>query len=79
MKFRTPHESPTMMGERVDPTLPLEKQVYVYCLLIGKQKPSSKNVASIKGTQLNFVKLSFFSISSCYNVMHSSKTHLKHA
>ncbi|MEQ2250607.1 hypothetical protein ILYODFUR_002720 [Ilyodon furcidens] len=26
MKFRTPHESPTMMGERVDSTLPLEKQ-----------------------------------------------------
>ncbi|XP_015231724.1 src homology 2 domain containing transforming protein D, b isoform X2 [Cyprinodon tularosa] len=30
MKFRTPHESPTMMGERVDPTLPLEKQVWYH-------------------------------------------------
>ncbi|XP_037530609.1 src homology 2 domain containing transforming protein D, b [Nematolebias whitei] len=30
MKFRTPLESPTMMGERVDATLPLEKQVSWY-------------------------------------------------
>lgn len=29
MKFRKPSESLTLMGERVDPTLPLEKQVYV--------------------------------------------------
>uniref|UniRef100_A0A1A8LF05 Src homology 2 domain containing transforming protein D, b n=1 Tax=Nothobranchius pienaari TaxID=704102 RepID=A0A1A8LF05_9TELE len=26
MKYRSPHESPTMMGERVDATLPLEQQ-----------------------------------------------------
>ena len=29
LKFRMPQESHTMMGERVDPGLPLEKQVYV--------------------------------------------------
>lgn len=29
MKFRMPQEGLTMVGERVDPTLPLEKQVYV--------------------------------------------------
>lgn len=43
MKFRMPCSDPhNMMGERVDPTLPLEKQVYVlyssfvmtvYCVL----------------------------------------------
>lgn len=32
MKFRMPQEGLTMVGERVDPTLPLEKQVYVCCL-----------------------------------------------
>lgn len=29
MKFRMPQEGLSMVGERVDPTLPLEKQVYV--------------------------------------------------
>lgn len=34
-KFRMPQECLTMVGERVDPTLPLEKQVYVCSLLIS--------------------------------------------
>lgn len=32
MKFRMPHEGLALVGERVDPSLPLEKQVYVFCL-----------------------------------------------
>lgn len=38
LKFRMPQEGLTMVGERVDPTLPLEKQVYVICPLVN---PSS--------------------------------------
>lgn len=29
MKFRMPQEGLSLVGERVDPALPLEKQVYV--------------------------------------------------
>lgn len=35
MKFRMPQDSLSMVGERVDPTLPLEKQVYVCNLLLN--------------------------------------------
>lgn len=35
LKFRMPQEGLTMVGERVDPTLPLEKQVYVRCPLFA--------------------------------------------
>lgn len=33
MKFRMPQEGLSLVGERVDPALPLEKQVYVMQLL----------------------------------------------
>lgn len=38
MKFRMPQEGLAMVGERVDPTLPLEKQVYVCSLLLNPQE-----------------------------------------
>lgn len=40
MKFRMPQEGLTMVGERVDPSLPLEKQVYVFLKLIGHTETS---------------------------------------
>lgn len=66
MKFRTPLESPTMMGERVDATLPLEMQVYVFmetqhliidCTLICWNKPIVLSVAFFRLKMFNWIKL----------------------
>lgn len=38
MKFRMPQEGLSMVGERVDPSLPLEKQVYVRSLVLKAHK-----------------------------------------
>ncbi|KAM4738595.1 src homology 2 domain containing transforming protein D, b isoform 1-T1 [Anableps anableps] len=78
MKFRTPHESPTMMGERVDPTLPLEKQVWYHGSLSRSEAESLLTLCKecsylVRNSQTNRSDLSL-SLRSCQGFMHMKFT-----
>ncbi|XP_043985908.1 src homology 2 domain containing transforming protein D, b [Gambusia affinis] len=78
MKFRTPHESPTMMGERVDPTLPLEKQVWYHGSLSRSEAESLLTLCKecsylVRNSQNNRSDFSL-SLRSCQGFMHMKFT-----
>ncbi|XP_014326720.1 SH2 domain-containing adapter protein D-like isoform X1 [Xiphophorus maculatus] len=78
MKFRTPHESPTMMGERVDPTLPLEKQVWYHGALSRSEAESLLTLCKecsylVRNSQNNRSDFSL-SLRSCQGFMHMKFT-----
>ncbi|XP_047231715.1 src homology 2 domain containing transforming protein D, b isoform X2 [Girardinichthys multiradiatus] len=81
MKFRTPHESPTMMGERVDSTLPLEKQVWYHGSLSRSEAESLLTLCKecsylVRNSQNNRSNFSL-SLRSCQGFMHMKFTQCK--
>ncbi|XP_012720247.2 src homology 2 domain containing transforming protein D, b isoform X1 [Fundulus heteroclitus] len=74
LKFRTAHESPTMVGERVDPTLPLEKQVWYHGSLSRSEAESLLTLCKecsylVRNSQNNRSDFSL-SLRSCQGFMH---------
>ncbi|XP_030583478.1 src homology 2 domain containing transforming protein D, b [Archocentrus centrarchus] len=81
MKFRMPHESLTMMGERVDPTLPLEKQVWYHGSLSRSEAESLLTLCKecsylVRNSQTNRLDYSL-SLRSCQGFMHMKFTQCK--
>uniref|UniRef100_A0A1A8K802 Src homology 2 domain containing transforming protein D, b n=1 Tax=Nothobranchius kuhntae TaxID=321403 RepID=A0A1A8K802_NOTKU len=74
MKYRSPHESPTMMGERVDATLPLEQQVWYHGSLSRSEAESLLTLCKecsylVRNSQTNRSDYTL-SLRSCQGFMH---------
>ncbi|XP_076134469.1 src homology 2 domain containing transforming protein D, b [Alosa pseudoharengus] len=74
MKFRKPSESLTLMGERVDPTLPLEKQVWYHGALSRAEAESLLTLCKecsylVRNSQTSHSDYSL-SLRSCQGFMH---------
>lgn len=81
MKFRMPHEGLTMVGERVDPTLPLEKQVWYHGSLSRSEAESLLTLCKecsylVRNSQANRSDYSL-SLRSCQGFMHMKFTQCK--
>ncbi|XP_072245723.1 src homology 2 domain containing transforming protein D, b isoform X1 [Leuresthes tenuis] len=81
MKFRMPHEGPTMVGERVDATLPLEKQVWYHGSLSRSEAESLLTLCKecsylVRNSQTNRSDYSL-SLRSCQGFMHMKFTRCK--
>ncbi|XP_051232733.1 src homology 2 domain containing transforming protein D, b isoform X2 [Dicentrarchus labrax] len=81
MKFRMPQEGLSMVGERVDPTLPLEKQVWYHGSLSRSEAESLLTLCKecsylVRNSQTNRSEYSL-SLRSCQGFMHMKFTHCK--
>ncbi|XP_029906319.1 src homology 2 domain containing transforming protein D, b isoform X1 [Myripristis murdjan] len=81
MKFRMPQESHTMVGERVDPTLPLEKQVWYHGALSRSEAESLLTLCKecsylVRNSQTSRCDYSL-SLRSCQGFMHMKFTQCK--
>ncbi|XP_077464201.1 src homology 2 domain containing transforming protein D, b isoform X2 [Stigmatopora argus] len=81
MKFRMPQEGLTMVGERVDPTQPLEKQVWYHGSLSRSEAESLLTLSKecsylVRNSQTNRCDFSL-SLRSCQGFMHIKFTHGK--
>ncbi|XP_029356275.1 src homology 2 domain containing transforming protein D, b [Echeneis naucrates] len=81
MKFRMPQEGLTMVGERVDPTLPLEKQVWYHGSLSRSEAESLLTLCKecsylVRNSQTNRSDFSL-SLRSCQGFMHMKFTQCK--
>ncbi|XP_071343796.1 src homology 2 domain containing transforming protein D, b isoform X3 [Trachinotus anak] len=81
MKFRMPQESLAMVGERVDPTLPLEKQVWYHGSLSRSEAESLLTLCKecsylVRNSQTNRSDYSL-SLRSCQGFMHMKFTQCK--
>ncbi|KAM6921051.1 src homology 2 domain containing transforming protein D, b isoform 2-T2 [Xenentodon cancila] len=81
VKFRMPHEGPIMVGERVDPTLPLEKQVWYHGSLSRSEAESLLTLCKecsylVRSSQTNRADYSL-SLRSCQGFMHMKFTRCK--
>nr|XP_020462679.1 SH2 domain-containing adapter protein D-like isoform X2 [Monopterus albus] len=81
MKFRMPQEGLTLMGERVDPTLPLEKQVWYHGSLSRSEAESLLTLCKecsylVRNSQSNRSDYSL-SLRSCQGFMHIKFTQCK--
>ncbi|XP_061594145.1 src homology 2 domain containing transforming protein D, b isoform X2 [Cololabis saira] len=81
VKFRMPHEGPAMVGERVDPTLPLEKQVWYHGSLSRSEAEALLTLCKecsylVRSSQTNRVDYSL-SLRSCQGFMHMKFTRCK--
>ncbi|KAM7410008.1 hypothetical protein PAMA_001466 [Pampus argenteus] len=80
-KFRMPQEGLAMMGERVDPTLPLEKQVWYHGSLSRSEAESLLTLCKecsylVRNSQTNRCDYSL-SLRSCQGFMHMKFTQYK--
>ncbi|KAM7011862.1 src homology 2 domain containing transforming protein D, b isoform 1-T1 [Tautogolabrus adspersus] len=81
MKFRMPQEGLSMVGERVDPTLPLEKQVWYHGSLSRSEAESLLTLCKecsylVRNSQTNRSDYSL-SLRSCQGFMHMKFTKCK--
>ncbi|XP_026199310.1 src homology 2 domain containing transforming protein D, b isoform X2 [Anabas testudineus] len=81
MKFRMPQEGLSMVGERVDPTLPLEKQVWYHGSLSRSEAESLLTLCKecsylVRNSQTNRCDYSL-SLRSCQGFMHMKFTRCK--
>ncbi|XP_068591050.1 SH2 domain-containing adapter protein F-like isoform X2 [Cebidichthys violaceus] len=81
MKFRMPQEGLTMVGERVDPTLPLEKQVWYHGSLSRSEAESLLTLCKecsylVRNSQTNRTDYTL-SLRSCQGFMHMKFTQYK--
>ncbi|XP_042273717.1 src homology 2 domain containing transforming protein D, b isoform X1 [Thunnus albacares] len=81
MKFRMPQEGLAMVGERVDPTLPLEKQVWYHGSLSRSEAESLLTLCKecsylVRNSQTNRSDYSL-SLRSCQGFMHMKFTQYK--
>lgn len=81
MKFRMPQEGLSLVGERVDPALPLEKQVWYHGSLSRSEAESLLTLCKecsylVRNSQTNRSDYSL-SLRSCQGFMHMKFTHLK--
>ncbi|GLD74664.1 SH2 domain-containing adapter protein D-like isoform X1 [Lates japonicus] len=81
MKFRMPQEGLAMVGERVDPTLPLEKQVWYHGSLSRSEAESLLTLCKecsylVRNSQTNRSDYSL-SLRSCQGFMHMKFTQCK--
>ncbi|XP_070817593.1 src homology 2 domain containing transforming protein D, b isoform X1 [Chaetodon trifascialis] len=81
MKFRMPQEGLSMVGERVDPTLPLEKQVWYHGSLSRSEAESLLTLCKecsylVRNSQTNRSDYSL-SLRSCQGFMHMKFTQCK--
>ncbi|XP_055020760.1 src homology 2 domain containing transforming protein D, b [Boleophthalmus pectinirostris] len=81
MKFRMPQEGLTMVGERVDPTLPLEKQVWYHGSLSRSDAEALLTLCKecsylVRTSQTNHTDYSL-SLRSCQGFMHMKFTRCK--
>ncbi|XP_035509966.1 src homology 2 domain containing transforming protein D, b isoform X2 [Morone saxatilis] len=81
MKFRMPQEGLSMVGERVDPTLPLEKQVWYHGSLSRSEAESLLTLCKecsylVRNSQTNRSEYSL-SLRSCQGFMHMKFTQCK--
>ncbi|KAK9518998.1 hypothetical protein VZT92_021756 [Zoarces viviparus] len=81
VKFRMPQEGLTMVGERVDPTLPLEKQVWYHGSLSRSEAESLLTLCKecsylVRNSQTNRTDYSL-SLRSCQGFMHMKFTRYK--
>ncbi|KAK7889732.1 hypothetical protein WMY93_025292 [Mugilogobius chulae] len=81
MKFLVPQEGLTMVGERVDPTLPLEKQVWYHGSLSRSDAEALLTLCKecsylVRTSQTNHIDYSL-SLRSCQGFMHMKFTRCK--
>ncbi|XP_030228737.1 src homology 2 domain containing transforming protein D, b [Gadus morhua] len=81
LKFRMPQESHTMMGERVDPGLPLEKQVWYHGALTRSEAESLLTLCKecsylVRNSQTSRAEYSL-SLRSCQGFMHMKLSQYK--
>ncbi|CAN9500472.1 unnamed protein product [Ophioblennius macclurei] len=81
MKFRMPPDGPPMVGERVDPSLPLEKQVWYHGSLSRSEAESLLTLCKecsylVRNSQTNRSDYSL-SLRSCQGFMHMKFTQCK--
>ncbi|XP_068599850.1 src homology 2 domain containing transforming protein D, b [Brachionichthys hirsutus] len=81
VKFRMPHEGHSMVGEKVDPTLPLEKQVWYHGSLSRSEAESLLTLCKecsylVRNSQTNRSDYSL-SLRSCQGFMHMKFTQCK--
>ncbi|XP_028299366.1 src homology 2 domain containing transforming protein D, b isoform X2 [Gouania willdenowi] len=81
MKYRIPHEGPAMIGERVDPSLPLEQQVWYHGSLSRSEAESlltlCKECSYLVRNSQNSRSDYSLSLRSCQGFMHMKFTQCK--